>query len=162
MIAYKFLQAGRVGPFSHFAWPEGAWVQATPNVCASGIHACEARDLPYWIDMELWEIELEDVERCEHKLVARRGRLVRRLDAWDGDARQAFADWCAERGGALAARDGRAAEYAADLVVHAGNGNAAPAGFIAVRAAEVVDGDEGYAAEREAQARWLADRLGLA
>ena len=33
MIAYKFLRAGRIGPFSGFQWPEpGVWVRAAPRL----------------------------------------------------------------------------------------------------------------------------------
>src|SRR5437660_664030 len=61
MIAYKFLRAGRIGPFSRFAWPEpGVWVRASASDrCRRGIHACRMRDLPWWLGQELWEIELD-------------------------------------------------------------------------------------------------------
>ena len=62
MIGYKFLGTGGVAPFSSFAWPTGSpgpWVEAEPHMCASGIHACRAGDLPFWINAELWEIELD-------------------------------------------------------------------------------------------------------
>ena len=61
MIAYKFLRAGRVGPFSAFQWPEpDVWVRAAPELaaCRRGIHACRPSDLPWWLADELWEIEL--------------------------------------------------------------------------------------------------------
>jgi hypothetical protein len=95
MTAYKFLRRGRVGAFSGFAWPVGEWVEAEPHVCASGIHACRPADLPYWLDAELWEIELDGAVAAERKLVAPRGRLVRRVEAWDGGTARAFADSCA-------------------------------------------------------------------
>jgi len=162
VTAYKFLQAGRVGPFSGFAWPEGVWVEAVPSVCASGVHACEAADLPYWINTELWEVELDGAERHERKLVAARGRLVKRIHAWDAGAQRAFAEWCLERGQSLAAVDEHVAEHAADIALHASNGAAAPAGFIAARAAEIVRGPDAYTTERGLQAEWLSAHLGLA
>ncbi len=77
MIAYKFLQAGRVAPFSGVTWPEdGVYVDATEGplaACRNGVHGCRVRDLPYWLDDELWEIELDgEVVEDELKLVARR------------------------------------------------------------------------------------------
>ena len=102
MIAYKFLQTGRVAPFSGVTWPEGgAYVDAADGplaACRNGVHGCRVRDLPYWLDDELWEIELDgDVIEDELKLVARRGRLVRAVEAWDDEARRSFAQRCLRR-----------------------------------------------------------------
>ena len=86
MIALKFLRAGRVGRFSGFRWPQaGLWVRppADGSACRHGVHACRVEDLPWWLDEELWEIELEgDVIIGRHKLLAPAGRLVSRVDAW--------------------------------------------------------------------------------
>src|ERR687897_238023 len=80
MIAYKFLDAGGVAPFTGFRWPVGEWVEAhCVERCHEGIHACRVRDLPMWMGRELWEIELEgEVIEQERKVVARPGRLARR------------------------------------------------------------------------------------
>lgn len=126
------------------------------------IHACAAADLPYWLNTELWEVELAGAERGNRKLVARRGRLLRRLDAWNGEAVRAFAESCAERTTALAAANPDLDGYAADTAARAAEGGAAVNGFIAARAAEIVGGPAGYDRERAAQAEWLAARLGLA
>jgi hypothetical protein len=91
--AYKFLGAGRLGVFSGFTWPEGEWVEsdAPPAACHSGIHACRPEHLAYWIMDELWEIDLDgDVDETPLKVVARRGRLVARVAAWDDSARSDF------------------------------------------------------------------------
>ena len=93
MIAYKFLRSGAVAPFSSFAWPTGSpgpWVEAEPHVCVSGIHACRAADLPYWLGAELWEIELDRAVDETRKVVAPRGRLLRRVDGWDVSTARAF------------------------------------------------------------------------
>ena len=86
MIAYKFLRAGRIGPFSKFAWPEpGVWVRAgaATDQCRRGIHACRTRDLPWWLADELWEIELDGEPQIdEHKLVAPAGALRSQIDGW--------------------------------------------------------------------------------
>src|SRR5262249_3229698 len=91
--AYKFLRPGGVAPFTSYAWPlpqgeePGAWVEVeTVEPCRRGVHACTRDDLPYWFQDELWEVELDgEVQRVGHKLAARRGRLVRRVDAWNAE-----------------------------------------------------------------------------
>ena len=101
MIAYKFLRAGRTGPFSGFRWPEpGAWVRtgADTDACRRGIHACRTRDLPWWLADELWEIELDgEIRPDEHKLVASAGRLRARIEGWTTACAQEYADACAWR-----------------------------------------------------------------
>jgi hypothetical protein len=101
MIAYKFLRAGRVGPFSAFQWPEpGVWVRAPRSLasCRRGIHACRPRDLPWWLADELWEIELDGPLRPdEHKLIAAAGRLRAQIEAWTPACAQEYADACAWR-----------------------------------------------------------------
>jgi hypothetical protein len=101
MIAYKFLQSGRTGPFSGFRWPEpGVWVRADKDtiVCNHGIHACRTRDLPWWLADELWEIELDGGVRVdEHKILAPAGRLRSRVEAWTAACAQEYADACAWR-----------------------------------------------------------------
>jgi hypothetical protein len=101
MISYKFLRAGRTGPFSGFSWPEpGTWVRAGDDtaVCARGIHACRVRDLPWWLAEELWEVELDgEIEAAEHKLVAPAGRLRARIDRWTSACAEEFAEACAWR-----------------------------------------------------------------
>jgi hypothetical protein len=170
MRTYKFLRDGAIAPFTGVRWPQpcgdqpGEWLDAGDvEPCRRGIHACRLDDLPYWFQDELWEIELEDdVQRIGHKLAARRGRLVRRIDAWDSESAHAFALACAERATALAVESPEVAGHAADAAVHAGAGKAAVTGYIVSRAAELAGGVDGYDKERAAQVEWLAGRLGLA
>jgi hypothetical protein len=112
MRAFKFLDPNAATVFTSTPWPRptgdgpGPWVEAhSVQPCHSGIHACEPGDLAYWLGAELWEIELDgEIERSHHKVVARRGRLVRRIDSWTDGIGIEFPKWCAWR-----ARD-RAAE----------------------------------------------------
>ncbi len=167
MIALKCLHEGGVAPFSRLAWPlpkddePGEWVEAEPRTCASGIHACLADSLPYWLTDHLWTIELDEVQPAEHKLVARRGRLIERVRAWNDEAMRNFAADCAARAEAILARDASLADYVQDVRTSTRAGNAPVTGFIVARLAELADGADAYDAERAAQARWLADRLGL-
>jgi hypothetical protein len=166
--AYKCLRPGRVGPFSGYGWPIGEWVEADgAMLCMRGVHACRTTDLPFWLTQELWEIELEGQVRQEsRKLVADRGRLVQRVEGWNGDSAVSFAEDCAAR---AKDRAGRATgddaallnELAGDTAANAAKGEAALVGYIAARCAEVDGGVAGYMEERLAQARWLAAQLRL-
>jgi hypothetical protein len=164
VIAYKFLRDDGTGVFTRFAWPlpdgggPGEWVQAPILTCHSGIHACRVSDLPLWLGRELYEIELADpIVEERTKVVASRGRLVRRIGAWNDDTRAAYARDCADRAHAYAAGmpDWEMA------VEPAAAGGPASIGFIAARIAEARDGLEAYRAERARQVAWLAQRLDL-
>ena len=169
MIAYKFLGSDCTGRFSGFAWPlpdggsSGAWVGAPPSRCASGVHACRVRDLPFWIDATLWRIELAGpVEEASRKVVAGRGRLLEPIDAWDADVMRDFGLACAERIAPLAGGSAALQGYATDAVTFAETGKGGVAGFVAARAAELAGGVDEYEAERTAQVAWLAEQLSLA
>lgn len=61
------------------------------------MHACRTGDLPYWLGPELWEVKLAaDVVEGHYKLVAPRGRLLRRVEGWPRLERP-FAEDCAAR-----------------------------------------------------------------
>ena len=169
MRAYKCLRPGRVGPFSGYSWPVGDWVEGDGAIlCMQGIHACRTRDLPYWLTQELWEIELDgQVQQERRKLVADRGRLIQRVEAWNGASAVSFADDCASRAMERAERakgDDAAllGELAGDAAANAAKGEAALVGYIAARSAELDGSVDGYMDERLAQARWLAAELRLA
>jgi hypothetical protein len=163
VIAYKFLGPGAVGPFTGFRWPVGEWVDSGGvDPCLEGIHACRVRDLPVWLGRELWEIELDGtlVEQAR-KLVARRGRLTRRIDTWDPWVAREFGRFCARR---IRERVGYVpllAGFVADVERFVAEDRIPIAGFAAARAAELRDGPGAYEEERLAQATWLAERLGL-
>jgi hypothetical protein len=183
MKAYKFLLAGAVGPFSGVPWPvpderdgrPGPWVEAVAGErrrCRGAVHACRLEDLPWWIGEELWEVELaEPACHVRHKLIAPRGRLLRRLVVWDRAAARAFGQACADEA-ARWARVGRdagedselarvSATMAADARTRARQGHASTAGYIAAHAARHVGGPPAMVAERRRQAAWFAARLRL-
>ncbi|MEP6892874.1 MAG: hypothetical protein ABI927_03745 [Gaiellaceae bacterium] len=168
MIAYKFLDLAGKGRFSGFVWirpapgSTGAWVEAEPVLCASGIHACRARDLPFWFDTELWRIELDGpIVEANRKVIAGRGRLVGRVVSWDEAAARDFSTECADRACSLAGGSEALSGYVADALANVESGLVATVAYIAARIAELVGGVAGYEAERATQVRWLADRLGL-
>lgn len=165
MIAYKFLRADGTSVFTRFTWPlpddgPGPWVDAGVDPCRSGIHACRRADLPLWLGRSLYEIELEGEVREEAtKVVAPRGRLLRRIAGWDESARDEYTRMCADRAHELA----RAADLADWDAVVEPSVPEGPAllGFVAARIAEKISGADAYHAERRHQADWLTDRLGL-
>jgi hypothetical protein len=166
VIAYKFLRADGRGTFSMFAWPQpsgdgpGEWLTAEVAPCRSGIHACRPRDLPFWTGAALFEMELEDPVVAERsKVVAARGRLVRRLIAWEERECEAYCRWCAARAREIAGAE-ELEPWTAAIEPNLPTG-AGTLGFIAARIAEQAGGAAAYAAERERQAAWLAERLGL-
>ncbi len=163
VIAYKFLKADRVAPFTSFPWPVGEWVEAEHvETCRGGIHACSISHLPIWMGAELWEIELGgQVVEHERKLVSTSGRLTRRIEAWNDELLERFGAFCIERTrkgvGFLPVTSG----YVADVARFVGERRFAIAGFAAARAAERRDGPAGYDLERQLQASWLAAQLRL-
>lgn len=103
MHAYAFLTEGGIAPLSGFAWPPptegglGAWVdqRSAPRDVVRG---CGVADLPYWIDDELWRIELAGVvKQRDHVLLAERGRLLRRIEPWVDEVAWAFVSACTAR-----------------------------------------------------------------
>lgn len=168
MIAYKFLRPDGSTAFSQFRWPlpeaaPGAWVEAPIDPCRSGVHACRTADLPYWVGPSLYEIELDgDTVITEAtKVVASRGRLLRRISAWEDGVADAYTLMCAERAHELARRDSpRLDAWDAGIDSSVPEGPAV-LGFIAAAIAEERGGIEAYRAERARQATWLAERLGL-
>jgi hypothetical protein len=167
MRAYKFLADDGMGVFSRFAWPlpnggPGAWVESEHvEPCRSGIHACRRVDLPYWVTPGLWEIELDgEVEEQMLKVVAPRGRLIRRIDAWNEATREEYSQMCIARARELAADAPAAVERWAPTPESSIAGPALM-GFMAARIAEQLHGVDAYVEERMGQSSWLVDRLGL-
>ena len=167
MRAYKFLAEDGTGVFSRFRWPPpagrlrlrpGDWVEAQVETCRSGVHACRLMDLPYWVAPTLYEIELAgDVHAEPIKVVAPRGRLLRRIGKWNDRTRREYSRRCIARAEELAAETPRLAAWGPR------DASAGPAllGYVAARLAEEVGGVEAYTEERGRQSAWLADLLAL-
>jgi hypothetical protein len=157
MMAYTFTRTGARCPFTDRTWPaDGGWL--------SEARATTREELPVWLAPELWTVELAGhVSAPAAQLRGERGRLLDRIVAWDEPAAEAFVTDCRRQTLRLAARrpgDLRLGPLAADARgCTAANVNLA--GWLAARAARVLDGENGYRRERERQAVWLRDRLGL-
>ena len=165
MIAYKFLRHDGTSVFTGFRWPlpnegPGPWVEAGVDPCRSGIHGCRRADLPLWAGRRLYEVELDgEVVEEAMKVVARRGRLLRRIEAWDDAFRDQYTRMCADRAHELA-RGASLERWDAVIEPSVPEGPAL-LGFVAARIAEEISGPPAYRAERDRQADWLADRLSL-
>jgi hypothetical protein len=167
VIAYKFLRPNGTSPFTRFRWalPDGGpgpWMDTEVEPCRSGIHACRTADLPLWLGRVLYEVELGGEILAEPtKLVASRARLLRRVDAWDDELRDAYTRMCAGRAHDLAlGASPRLAEWDAVIEPSTAEGPAL-LGFVAARIAEERGGRAAYHEERRRQARWLAEQLSL-
>lgn len=166
MKAYKFLTADGEGLFSRFAWPlpngrPGPWIESEIEPCRSGIHACRKDDLPYWIAPALYEIEVDGpIEAHAIKVVAERGRLLRRIDAWDSSTRDAYGQMCFTRAHELvAASEGRFDDWAPTSEI--AFAESARLGFIAATIAQLIDGVAAHLEERRRQSMWLVENLAL-
>jgi len=99
--AYKFLAARARQPFTRAQWPApGEWVAAGDDVCdmPSGVRVCRPRDLPYWLDDELWALELDgEIIEERYSLVAPRARLVRQVATWTSATVRELTAACAWR-----------------------------------------------------------------
>ena len=169
MIAYKFLRAGSVGRFSDVPWPAaGQWleVDGALDACVSGVHATSLDALAYWLEDELWAAELDgEILDLGTVLVARRGRLVARIEAWPQVSRE-FALDCATHAQTLADRTGnaRVEALAAEAAEHAelatAPRHAVLAAYAAAVAADVLE-PGAFDSERLRQSRRIATILGL-
>lgn len=166
MKAYKFLNDDGLGVFSQFAWPlpgdgPGEWVESEVEPCRAGIHACRPVDLPFWVAATLYEIELDgEVEERQVKVIGPRGRLIRRIKAWDGPVREAYGQMCFSRAhGLVEEAGGRLDGWAPGPDI--GLSESARLGFIAALIAELRDGPEAHLEERRRQSEWLVEHLAL-
>jgi hypothetical protein len=166
MEAVKFLRPGRVGPFSGVTWPApGVWLEspAPPELCRAGVHAILPDVLATWLAEELWRVELDGATTpTRGVVVALRGRLLNRVEAWNDESAREYARTCTARVRERAM--GRAAEYAADAAAAAETAaageSAALVAYMAAHAAEAMTPGS-FAAERRWQSQWLAQRLGV-
>jgi hypothetical protein len=167
VIAYKFLKPDGTSVFTGFGWPlpnggPGSWVEANVEPCRSGIHACRPEHLPLWAGQVLYEVELDgEVADDRTKLTAARGRLIRRIDAWEDEVRDRYTRMCADRAHELARSASPPLERWEAAIEPSMPEGPALLGFMAARIAEELDGPEAYHAERARQTDWLVQELRL-
>ena len=170
MIAYKFLCTGSIGRFSGTPWPAaGQWLETDGplDACVSGAHATSLDALACWLEDELWTLELDgEILDLGTVLVARRGRLVARVEAWPQVAPE-FAHDCATHAQTLAERtpgNPRVEALAAEAAEHAqlatAPRHAVIAAYATAVAADVLE-PGAFDSERLRQSRRIAAILGL-
>jgi len=182
VIAYKFLAAGAIAPFTGFQWPipgpagAGAWVEAPEGRLTHGIHACRVTDLTFWLDAELWRVSGWNAEMARSLAEAcvwharDRALVALRAAGFDREAEalaactvlselHAGSKGLSSRKGLPAALAGYLAE-AIDFLL---TGDSSCSAYICARAAVIASGgiESEFAAERENQAALLAKWLGL-
>jgi hypothetical protein len=167
-IAFKFTETGARSPFTGFSWEPGEWAEAEGplELCRNGVHACRAHALPRWLNDELWLIELEEVmHERDSVLVARRGRLLERIDEWSNETARELARSCAARVRQLAddRREPLVRSRADDIERTAERPDPTSASLAMYCTAHTLDEllPGGYEDERQRQAEWLRVRLEL-
>lgn len=79
-------------------WTPGRWrsVRGDLVACKRGLHLTDAAHLPLWLGPVIWEAETDgDLIDAGDKWVARKARIVRRVEAWDERTARLFAADCA-------------------------------------------------------------------
>jgi len=179
MRGWKFLERDRVAPFGGHAWPApgsgapGDWIQPP----GGEVFACRSSDLPWWVNAELWEVELAaPIRTLPTQIVGRRGRLLRRIAGWDEVALRAYGVACAERARdvavSLLVREGRTSaadalrqtrgplelyRVAQALATDAATRGATVVGYVAAAALRAAEGAAAAAAHHAADAAVVAD-----
>jgi len=181
MIAHKFTRSGARSLFAQQNWPlpaadaAGSWLEASPGPlvpCRNGLHACRVEDLAFWIADELWEVELDgEWISAPDALVARRARLVRRIERWNvAGFREAFASECVARAADGCARVSAPPQHqAAQYLEQAEGFGRAANDAVAAYAAALVFGalagadaaQSAFRTERREQGRLLATLVGV-
>jgi hypothetical protein len=99
VLAHVFLRRGAEDPLRGFTWPApGKWVESEAGQHAEVVGGLRREDLPYWLDDELWEVELAGlIVTSGHRLLAERARLRRRVEAWTDAVAWDLVAVCAHR-----------------------------------------------------------------
>jgi hypothetical protein len=168
-LAYKFTLPGARSPFTGFAWPVGEWVEAEGEIalCRNGIHACRPEALPRWLNDELWLVELDELEEeRDGVLLARRARLLMRIESWNEETSRELARSCAAVIARLAAEhpQDELLQRRAKMIPEIADGSDPSATALSMyttahAADEIAPGS--YWVERRRQAEWLVERLQL-
>jgi len=83
-------------------WPRrGTWLEAKGPLapCQNGLHLCRLKDLVFWLNGEIWEVEPApgtETIVCDNKVVVRKARLVKQIKEWNEKTARLFAADCAE------------------------------------------------------------------
>jgi hypothetical protein len=99
MTLYKVTTQDGTALLGKGRWRKGRWrsVRGPLVPCRNGLHLCRADQLVYWLGPVIWEAEVDgEIIDAGDKVVARRARVIRRLDSWNERTARRFAADCAE------------------------------------------------------------------
>ena len=101
MRAYAFLDPAATDYVSGVRWPvpndrgPGAWLEAGAD---SRLRGYPADQLLWWLDQQLWEVELAgDVQKTDRSVLGARGRLLAPVDTWTPEVARELTMDCALR-----------------------------------------------------------------
>ena len=101
MRAYAFLDPTATDWVSGVRWPvpddggPGAWLETGADRPLRGYLADQ---LLWWLDQQLWEVELAgEVREADRSVLGARGRLLAPVDAWTADIARELTTDCALR-----------------------------------------------------------------
>lgn len=80
-------------------WTPGKWRSVSGELvaCQRGLHVVRRDQVLQWLAPALWEVEtVGDIIDAGDKLVARKARIVRRVEGWNERTARIFAADCAE------------------------------------------------------------------
>ena len=176
--AWKFTQANGA-TYGGFTWPlphdghPGEWVEVgkrarkaltAKDLCTGRVlHATDAAHLLDWLKAEMYELEIDESRGVivADKIGFRRGRLVRRIEAWNERTARLFACACAEDALQYADKGSRPTLECAIYVARPyADGEASDKELAAARAAagDAAWAAAGAAAGAAAWAAWAAAR----
>ncbi len=127
MRAYAFLDPTAADYVSGVRWPvpddrgPGAWLEAEAD---SPLRGYPADQLLWWLDQQLWEVELGgDVHETDRSVLGARGRLLAPVGSWTPDVARELSTDCALRlrDRAVAALEADGEEAAAAVLRAAGD-----------------------------------------
>ncbi len=138
-------------------WTPGEWTDPVADKlipCGNGYHLCHREDLIQWLGPDIYEAEADnEIIEDDDKIVTRRARLLRKVEAWNDRTARLFAVWCAREELKLIDNPDPRSISACDVAERYANGAATQEELAAARAAAWV-----AAADAAWSAAWSAAR----
>ena len=79
-------------------WTPGDWTEPIEGdlvACEHGYHLADKSQLVQWLGRDIYAAEAEEAHNDGEKWVARRVRLMRKIETWNDRTARLFAVWCA-------------------------------------------------------------------
>ena len=151
------------------SWIPGEWTEPVDGelvACENGYHLADRSQLVQWLDKDIYEAEAEEAFDDGDKWVARRVRLLRKIETWNDRTARLFAVWCAREALKLIDEPDPRSVSACDVAERYANGEALDDDWAAARdaardAAEAAAGGAAWDAAWDAQNKKLLDMLEL-